>query len=441
MHKDGGGRLTLLQLCMFSLPVLVFQAIELPWRVYLPAFFSQTLGLPLATVGTLLMAIRLVDMAADPLVGWASDRFPTRFGMRRPWLVASVPFIMVGTSQVFFAHGGIGVATLAAWCVAMHFGYTLMITPHGGWGLEMSGDYHERTRIMGAKVWFAAAGMPLIILLPSILERVFGASRAQQVGAMGLLLLVLTPVTVVLVLRNIPEPCVDHGMARRTANPLRQFGAILRDRALVMILGLYALVGIADASNAGTFIFFVEQALDLKGWASSLMLIQAVVSLAAIPLWAMLSRRIGKRRALMGVYGWQAATAPLALLLPAGHVGLVALFLLLRNACWGADYMLLRAMVADVSGRDTAKGLRRSGSTYALFNVTLKLAAGLGVGAALWLLAHAGFVPGSAADGSALLALRLVYVLPSTLAGVAGVAILMKARGEQGEVTAASSLA
>jgi Na+/melibiose symporter-like transporter len=430
-------RLGLLRLAIFSLPVLVFQTIELPWRVYLPAFFSETLGLPLAMVGTLLMLIRLFDMAADPLVGWASDRFPTRFGLRRPWMAASVPLIMIGTWQVFFAQPGIGIVTLAAWCVAMHLGYTLLVTPHGGWGLEISRDYHERTRIMGAKVWVAAAGTPLTILMLTVLERGFHVGRAGQIGALGLLLILLTPLSVFLVLRFISEPAVDRAMAARTDSPFRQFAAILRDRALVTILVLYGLLGIADASSAGTFIFFVEQTLSLKGWASALMLIQAVVALAAIPSWAAISRRIGKRRALMGVFAWQMVSAPFALLIPTGGLIPLAVFLLLRNASWGADYMLLRAMVADVSGRDAAIGLRRSGSYYALFNVTLKLASGLGVGVALWILARAGFVPGTAADASALETVRLVYALPSFLAGATGLLVLVRSGREVSEQQAA----
>lgn len=431
MPSAGTGRLSMARIAIFSSPVLVFQALELPWRVFLPAFFSQTLGLQLAAVAALMMWIRLFDMVADPVVGWASDRFPTRLGLRRPWMIASVPLILVGTWQTFFAAPGIDIWTLAAWCVAMHLGYTLLIVPHGGWGLEISGDYHERTRIMGAKVWFAAAGMPLVLLLPTILEHFGRADRADQIAAMGWVLMLITPLSVALVLRFIPEPPVDRAAARRTAPPLRQFRAILRDRKLVTILALYGLLGLADAATAGSFIFFVEQALGLGRIASGLMLIQALVALAAVPAWAALSRRVGKRNALAGVFAWHAATAPLALLLPAGDVMPLAIFLVVRNISWGADYMLLRALVADISGQDAAtSGERKSGSYYAMFNVTAKLAAAFGVGAALWLLARTGFVPGEPASDAAITAIRLVYALPSCLTGLAGLLILMRSTPE-----------
>jgi Na+/melibiose symporter-like transporter len=423
-QKAGEARLPLWRIAVFSLPVLAIQAVELPWRLYLPSFFSQGLGLPLARVGTLLMAIRLFDMVLDPVVGWASDRFPTRLGMRRPWMAAGVPLMLVGAWQVFFARDGVMLPLLAAWCVVMHVGYTMMVTPHGGWGLELSADPHERTRIMGARVWFGALAMPLILAVPGVMERLAGAGQRQQVQAMGAVLMVLACLSTALVLRFIPEPPVDHAAARRTAGPLRQFAVILRDRSLLTILCLYALLGLADASSGATFIFFVEQALDLKGWASTLMPLQGLVVIATVPVWEAISRRIGKRRTLMAVYGWQVLTVPVALVLPEGQVGPLAVFLLLRNLSWGADYMLLRAMVADVSGRDAERGMRRSGSYYALFNVTLKLAMALGVGAALWVLALADFVPGAAAEGSSFMVLRLVYALPSVVAGLVAVAIL-----------------
>lgn len=431
MSQAGAGRLNMVRLAIFSSPVLVFQALELPWRVFLPVFFSETLGLQLAAVAALMMWIRLFDMVADPLVGWASDRFATPWGLRRPWMIASVPLILLGTWQTFFAAPGIDLWTLASWCVVMHLGYTMLMVPHGGWGLEVSGDYHERTRIMGAKVWFAAAGMPFILLLPTILESFGHGGRAEQIGAMGWVLILLTPVSVALVLHFIPEPPVDHAAARRVANPLRQFWAILRDPALRVILVLYGLLGLADAANAGTFIFFIEQGLGLGRGASGLMLIQALVGLVSIPVWAAVSRRFGKRVALAGVFAWHAALSPVALLLPAGEWTPLALFLIVRNFSWGADYMLLRALVADVSGRDAlVSGERKSGSYYAMFNVTMKLAAALGVGAALWVLARAGFVPGVPAGEEVITAIRLVYALPSCLVGLAGLAILMRSTPE-----------
>lgn len=317
--KTGGtDRLSLAGLTIFSSPVLLFQALEMPWRVFMPAFFSQTLGLPLATVGALLLWIRMFDTCADPVVGWASDHWRTPFGLRRPWMAAGLPFILLGAWGVFFAAPGISIAALAGWCLVLHLGYSLTITPHGGWGLEIARDYHERTRVMGAKIWFAMAGTPLILALPAVGERWFGAGLAEQVHMLGIALMLLAGISIPAVLALIPEPALPDGTGAE--GMVAGLWRALSDRALLLVLALYALVGLADAATNATFLFLIERALGLRGWGSMLLLVPVLVSLAAIPLWARVSRRIGKRRAMIGVFAWKAATLPLSLLLPEGGV-------------------------------------------------------------------------------------------------------------------------
>jgi GPH family glycoside/pentoside/hexuronide:cation symporter len=418
-----GERLSRLDLFVFSSPVILFQAIELVWRTYLPSFFAATLALPIASVGMLLLAARLFDGLIDPFVGWASDRFPTRFGMRRPWMAAGAPLIVIGGLGLFWAVPGTSIATLAAWSLVFHLGYTLTATPHGGWGLELSRDKHERVRVMGAKVWVAMAGMILTLLLPSLLERGFGLGRAAQVGALGMAILLLAPLTAALVLRRIPEP--DVPATRPVVNPFALFASMLRSREMRRILMLYALVGTADAAAAGTFLFFVEQALALKGWGSTLMLVQAVVPLGLLPLWARATRRLGKRRTLLAAYGWQALVAPLALLLPAGSLIGLILWLAARSLSFGVDYMLLRAMVGDITRREMEEGHRSASSRYALFNVTLRLAMGFGIAAALGALGWTGFTPGEPASDEALFAIRAVYALPAAIAALGACALLL----------------
>jgi Na+/melibiose symporter-like transporter len=424
MNDSHAERLTLRQLALFSLPMLTVQAIEIPWRSYLPALFAQTLGLKLATVGTLFLAIRLLDMMIDPVIGWSSDRLPTRFGQRRPWMMLSVPLIMSGAWQVFLPGAATSSIGLAAGCVVLHVGYTLMVTPHGGWTLELARDANDRTRVMLVRTWIAAAAAPLLALVPSLLERGLGANLQQQVSAMGVLLIVTAPVSVGLVVRRFSEPPVNVMTAAQTANPLRQLIGLFRDRQLRDIVVLYALAGLAEASSSGCFLFFVEQGVGCKGWVSTLLLIQALVVLLALPVWGWLSRRLDKSRTLFCVFAWQAASMSPGLLLPAHSLLLLIAFVVIRSVGSGADFMLLRAMVADASGRDALNGVRRSGSYYSLFNATLRLAMSLGASGVLWLLATAGFTPGVTADSALQETIRWVYALPGCVCALLGMLLL-----------------
>ena len=51
-------------------------AAGIPLYIHLPRFASVELGIALGTIGTVLFAIRLIDLVQDPWIGWAIDRWP-----------------------------------------------------------------------------------------------------------------------------------------------------------------------------------------------------------------------------------------------------------------------------------------------------------------------------------------------------------------------------
>jgi sugar (glycoside-pentoside-hexuronide) transporter len=63
---------------------------------FLLFYYTDVALLPVASLGTLMLATRVMDAVFDPLVGVAVDRTRTRWGHARPYLLwASVPFAVV----------------------------------------------------------------------------------------------------------------------------------------------------------------------------------------------------------------------------------------------------------------------------------------------------------------------------------------------------------
>lgn len=63
-----------LRMALYGLVNLPTSIVGLPIALYIPAFYSQSLGLSLAAVGALIALSRLSDVVTDPLIGVASDR-------------------------------------------------------------------------------------------------------------------------------------------------------------------------------------------------------------------------------------------------------------------------------------------------------------------------------------------------------------------------------
>jgi len=76
------------RLLAYALPGMLLASLGLPVMVLLPTAYAEDFGLGLARAAVALLAARLVDVAADPLIGWCCDRSP---GGRKIWFAAGLP--------------------------------------------------------------------------------------------------------------------------------------------------------------------------------------------------------------------------------------------------------------------------------------------------------------------------------------------------------------
>ncbi len=59
------------QLAAYALPALPIAALAFPFYVMVPEFYARDLGVPIATVGLVLLFVRVLDAVTDPLAGRA----------------------------------------------------------------------------------------------------------------------------------------------------------------------------------------------------------------------------------------------------------------------------------------------------------------------------------------------------------------------------------
>ena len=100
----------------------------MPIAVYLPPFYSEGMGLSLATVGLIFTLARIWDVVTDPLMGVAIDRFPSRWGRRKHWIALSIPLLMISVWMVFMPNPeSVSPTYLAFWLIVLYVGYTLSL--------------------------------------------------------------------------------------------------------------------------------------------------------------------------------------------------------------------------------------------------------------------------------------------------------------------------
>ena len=402
------------------------------------AVYTVALGVPPELIGWALSLPRLIDAFFDPVVGHWSDHHSGRWGRRRPFILAGAIGLGVTMALLWLPPGGAGWshAALAAYffgaTLLFYAAYSIFLVPYRALGLELTSDYHDRTRLQG---WGMMVGLVGGLGLPWLykLALLLGSgtpdadatsatilSGARWVGAGVGVLILITCLVPALGLREANRGPAS-GLPRFS---LRQaILATLGNRPFLHMLGMNfcATVGMYSTVTVSLLvsIYFLFQgnqdaAASLTGF---LGMAQMLGSLAGVPVNTALSGRIGKRRAALGALAVGAAGfASLWLTLLPAHPywALVSQFLI----GWGMQgvWLMSATMNADVCDHDElATGRRREGLYGAVFALEQKLAFAAAALLGGYLVSRCGYVTSARPGPDTLAALRATLVITPLL--------------------------
>lgn len=413
-------------LAAFAGPCLPLAAFGVALPVTLPEFYATHVGLSVGTVAMVFMAVRLIDILADPLIGWAMDLTKTRYGRYRPWMTLATPILMLAALTVFVTvQPGAGPAYLFVWLLVLYLGFSAGTLGQLGWASVLAPEYDQRSRVYAWWQAFNIIGVIAILLLPPIVVATGLGDYVAGVRLMGWAIIVALPLTIALALLVAPEP-VNPG--DQPHGGVRAYLDLFRRKTVRKLLAADLLLGIAPGITGSLLFFFFGQ---IKGYdrveASIFMLLYFVAGLAGAPIWAWLATRIGKHRALAVASLVFAGLYLFAALLPGERFWLTAAGMFIAGLPYAAGLFLLRAMMADAGDEVRLEtGVDRTGLMFSILSATTKI----GHVAALipfLVLQQVGFqaVPGPDGNSEAALnALNLLFVLaPAVLLALAAVVL------------------
>jgi Na+/melibiose symporter-like transporter len=404
------------QLTRFSAVAVPIAAAGLPVGVYLPAIFARDFGLSLAAIGAIFLAGRLWDGLLDPVVGALSDRTRTRWGRRKPWIAGGGLLFALASLFLFFPAGEVTPTYLAIVLFFFYLGWTAVQIPFLAWSGEISGQYHQRTRIATYQTVITAAALFLTLVLPTIADQMRPADGRLQMALMGGLVIATIVPTLLLSLTAFPERAPEQrpepfslGQSLRAAfgNPL-----------LLRVLASDFAVTLGQSIRAALIVFFVSFYMGRPDWAAALFLFQFVFGIFAGPIWGGIGVKLGKHRtAVLGELVQVAVNLGLLLVTP-DRFGLLLALTLGQGLAQGSGNLMLRAIVADVADKERLEtGEERTGLYYSVFTLAGKLAGAAAIGIALPLVAWLGFDPKAAENSpEALTGLLTVFALGPAIA-------------------------
>jgi GPH family glycoside/pentoside/hexuronide:cation symporter len=390
--------------------------VALPLYVILPNHYARAFGAPLALLGAVLLAARLVDAVLDPWIGRWCDRLAAR-SPRAVLAAAAVAAVVLalGLWGLLFPPAAVreaGTTALLGWAGLLmaitYTAYSVVSVAHQAWAPRLGGNEAQRSRVVAWREGLSLLGVLIAAVLPATLG--LGAT----VAAFAVLLALgwwawsgsATPITL-----QATGPAMALG-----ASPLRQ-------PAFLRLLAVFVINGTASAVPATLVLFFVQDRLQAAPAVEPAFLATYFLCAAlSIPLWVRLVARLGLARTWLVGMGLSVGVFIWAATLGAGDVAAFLIVCALSGVALGTDLTLPGALLAGLIGQLGERG-RREGAYFGWWNFATKLNLALAAGLALPLLALFGYTPG-ARDPAALQTLTVAYcLLPCALKLLAAAAL------------------
>jgi glycoside/pentoside/hexuronide:cation symporter, GPH family len=345
---------------------------SLIWTFYYALFLyfmTDIVRLGAVFAGTVIAVGTVWNAVFQPFVGVWSDGVRSKWGRRRPFLLAvAVPYAVV--SWLLFTDWGLGTTATKVYFLVLVLAYftcyTLLNVPYGALAAEMTQDYDERTSLnvwrTGAAQIAALMGATLPLVLAGAFESVggsaaFGWSAAAAVlGVMSIFGILLTW-HVTRGYELFPE---------NTRVALRDVLGTLRNRSFRYLIGLYAF-GWAPVSVLGAVaIYFARYQMGYSETYSSVVLLVWFASgMLWLPLVTFSSQRVGKRWTYILFVAFWAVVQMGFLLVQAGSSVLLYALLVLSSGGSMAVAVIGWALLADVTDvEEYTSGQRREGIYY-----------------------------------------------------------------------------
>lgn len=317
-------------------------------------YLTDTLGIAALAAGVLVTVAKVWDVIIDPVIGARSDRSLALRGTRRPLMVVGSLALPVFFILTFAVPAGIGAVASGIWVLLAFLitatAFSLFQVPYIALPAELTDKYDERTKLISARV---------VVLTFAILLFGAGAPEIQKAFA--------NAYTGYLVMAVVAGLLIGAGMLvasfvarRREITEAPKFSiadnyrlglhALRRSQPFRALLLTFLLQGLATGLMLACAAYLSKWVLGTG--VTILFLALIAPALICAPLWAVISRRIGKERSFViasGLFGLAALSMLLLVWFPGAWVyAPVAL----AGAGYAGMQSLPMSMLPDVISHD-----------------------------------------------------------------------------------------
>ena len=404
--------LSLQSIINYNLPTIGVGFMFFIVALYLMKFSTDVLLISPAIMGIIFGVSRIWDAVTDPLAGYFSDRTTLKSGRRKSWIFASIipvvaSFYMMWNPPPSFTGWHVNLWMGAA-VLMFYTSMTIFVVPHTSLGAELSLNYHERTKIFGWRHMLWNTGSLLALVGMFLLIR--SDSPREVAYNITLIAGVTTAVLIAWMAFSIRERPEFQG--RGETNPITVFSDVWKNKHAKLLLVVFLIESSGGATIGILTPYIAEYVVGRPEHTVFYILAYLVPSIASVPLWIPISKRVGKKAMWMFSMFVTAFGFGGMFFLTEGAVVHIFVLAFICGLGAGSGAVVAPSIQSDIIDYDEVQtGKRKEGTYFAAWNLVFKSATGFTLMLTGFVLSASGFEPNVAQTETAKTALLTLYAI------------------------------
>ena len=397
---------------------------------YLTLYYTDSLGLAAATIGTLMLLSRLLDGISDLVMGSIIDRTHTRWGKARPWILLSAIPMGLGLVLMFSIPQSLPyMGKLVFACVTYVLMAAVIYT-----ACNLSYNTLLALEAPNPKDRVTMSSLRFFLTMATVLFINYNCGKfVDRFGWTGMSL-IFGGIAILLLLITFFGTKERANLAQNTAAEVKpenkmsvkeSFSHLFRNKYFWLLTIIFVLNYTILGVNNGLRIYFARNVLGNAALMGTLTLCFILPKMIGNLVYPYINKFLGKWKSMMLGYAIELAGVLVMALSPASFATAAAGLILLGIG--GIPHNAgLFAMVADVIDYGEWKtGVRLDGLTNSATSFGMKVGAGLGSAITGWGLAWAAYDGKLAAQtAETIFGIKMVYTIVPAVLIVIGLVVL-----------------
>ncbi len=276
---------------------------------FLTLYYTDSVGMSAAFIGTMMLICRLFDGISDIIMGVIVDKTRTRWGKARPWLIFMGIPLLISIFFVFFVPQGMSengqkIYTFITYFIMSVICYTAVNLSYHAMLPRFSLTSQDRSTVSVVRSVFAMVATIIVMTLtPGLIENYGGVHSQHAWSTIVLLYGAIAAVSILATFFGVKEKLPldtvnDDGNVQKV--PLTKgIKILLSNRYFYISIFLFLTFYIASGTS-GINIYYARDVLGDANLFGLMSVVGLAPMLFVMPFMPLLFKKIGKRNAMLG---------------------------------------------------------------------------------------------------------------------------------------------